>query len=74
MNILQLSDCSKRQLASNQPTTNVSFIQPFCGSIRCSAYLIPALGSFITFLSSVFLAGTTEQFLLSNKNFYHSSC
>jgi hypothetical protein len=57
MNIIQLSDCSKRQLASDRNETQQKFEKPFCGSVPCSIYLAPSIGSFIAMFVVISLAG-----------------
>jgi len=58
MNIIQLSNCSKRELASNRNETERQFEIPFCGLVPCSIYLAPSIGSFLAMFIAISLAGT----------------
>jgi hypothetical protein len=57
MNIIQLSDCSKRQLTSNRNETQLQFERLFCASIPCSIYLAPSIGCFMAMFIAISLAG-----------------
>jgi hypothetical protein len=57
MNIIQLSNCSKRQLASNRNETERRFEIPFCELVPCSIYLAPSIGSFLVMFVAISLAG-----------------
>lgn len=56
-NVVQLSHCSKGQLAVNRNETQWKFEKPFCASIPCSIYLAPSIGSFMAMFTAIGLAG-----------------
>ena len=57
MNVIQLSHCSKRQLAASGNGTHSNLKEPFCESIPCSIYLAPSIGSFMALFTGIGLAG-----------------
>lgn len=70
MNVIQLSDCSKRQLTSNRNDTQSSLRKPFCESIPCSIYLAPSIGSFMAMFTVIGLAGRMMQEELSKDSVF----